>query len=388
MPRRPSLPDPAAAARKAAARAAPQKVAKAPATLPKQYAAALLESSLDELRAYLADLAARQRPIRADFLLWRAAQAVGASNDPTRAAVLATIRLGLKQPPKLPRRNPWHQPLSPADKRLLRLDEIATVLLKTTRRQLTDRSDLPAARATTLALLEAELTELAPDANWENTVAELPHRVVVPLLAELWQIFPTSEARELLWREVEAVSAAGQPDSPGQVALLDLLTDLAPAHPDGPAVALRATLALLDALLRRQPSRPPVPKPHDPTDYGYYSSPQGRADAAAGTIRRRLQSHHEKLLLVRLRVRSELAAAQPTAAPPDLLSDLLSDLRPHLADAPHLRITTAETLVRLGHVGAARTLLTEGLATLPANGLYWGNDFRARLAHLDGKSGR
>ena len=384
MPRRPSLPDPAAAAKKSAATAAPKKVAKAPPTLPKQYAAALLDSSLDDLRAYLADLAGRQRPIRADFLLWRAAQAAGTTNAPTRAAVLETIRLGLKQPPKLPRRNDWTAPLSPADKRLLRLDEIAKVLLKTTRRQLTDCSDLPAARATALALLEAEFTELAPDAGWEDNIAERPHLLVVPLLRELWPLFPTSEARESLWRELEAVGRAGQPDSPGQVALIGLLTDLAPAHPDGPAAALRATLALLDGLLRRQPSRPPAPKLPDPRDYSYYSSPQGRADSAASSTRLRLGAHHKKLLVVRLRVRSELAAAQPGTP----LPDLLSDLRPLLASDLALCLKTAEMLERLGHVAAARTLLEESLAALPADRQNWAHQFRSHLAGLAGKPGR
>lgn len=361
------------AATKAPANTRP-KLPKAPATLPKQFDAALLDTPAEDLRAYLRDLAARQRATRADFLLWRAAQ-TSASGGPDRAAVLATIRLGLKQLPKLPRRG-WHdEPVTPAGKRLLRLREIAAALLPAARRHLADRSDLPAVRATGLALLEAELTELPPDLNWNSFVAHPPHPDAVEVLRELWAAYPAAEARALLWAELRAVGTAGPGDAPAHLALLNLLDALAPTHPDGSATAYRSALALADDLLRRQPAPPPAP-PARPRHHPYEYSPHDAADGAINSERSRLSGHRDKLRLLRLLLHGRL---HPAAA----AAELLADLHPDFPSKPLLRAEAADTLLTLGRPLDARALLEEGLAALPANALNWQRGFKERLLKVE-----
>ncbi len=331
-----------------------------PQTLPKQFEAALGACSVEELRAYLRDLASRQRPIRADFLLHRATAGSGGGAD--RAAVLSSIRLGLKQPPKTVRRS-WHdEPLTAAGKRVQRLSEIAETLLRTARAHLADHSDLPAVRATGLALLEAELTELPPAANWNSYAADLPHPAALDLLADLWTTFPSSEARELLWQELLTLPAIGPPDAPLLPALLDRLITLAPGHPDGPAAATRAVLAVTDALIGRQPAPPPAPKPRARPSFGYYEyTPQDRADSEIASVRLRLTSHLEKLLLLRFRL---LAALEQWA-------DLLPAVQPFLPEHPTLRTDAAKYLLVLRRPTDARALLQAGLNSLRPDDHSW-----------------
>lgn len=289
--------------------------------------------------------------------------------------MLRTIRLGLKQPPKLPRRGWYDEPVPAPGKRLLRLREIAAALLPTARRHLADRSDLPAVRATGLALLEAELTDLAPDLNWDLFVADLPHPDALTLLRELWAAFPAAEARELLWNELLAVARTGHPDAPAHLALAALLLDLAPTHPDGPAAAARAVRTHLDDLRARQPVPPPAP-PVRPKRHLYEYSPHDAADGEINSERRRLHSHLDKLRLLRLRALGHLSPTAPAA-------ELLADLAPDFAASPWLRAEAAEALLAMGRPHDARTLLEEGLAALPANELGWRRGFKERLLPVE-----
>lgn len=185
------------AAKPAKAPKAPKVPAK-PGTLPKEFEAVLQATEAEELRAYLRDLAKRQRPIRADFLLFRTA-ATGAAD---RTTYVEAIKLALKQPPKAKARTSYYysERLTPGEKRLKRFEEIAKDLLRTARTYLTDRSDLPAARAIALAVLEVELTEIEADLlRQERPTAETD---ALQLLRDLHQALPTGEARERLFEEL------------------------------------------------------------------------------------------------------------------------------------------------------------------------------------------
>ncbi|MBC7449207.1 MAG: hypothetical protein H7330_14235, partial [Hymenobacteraceae bacterium] len=210
-------------------------------------------------------------------------------------------------------------------------------------------------RATGLALLEAELTELPADANWSSHAADLPHAAVLGLLGDLWTTFPAAEARELLWQELLTLPAAGLPDAPALLALLERLLTLAPDHPDGSAAAYRAVLTLTETLIGRQPAPPPAPKPRPRPSFGYYEyTAQDEDDSRIASVRMRLSNHLKKLLLVRFRLLAALGR----------WADLVPAVQPFLPDHPSLRTDAATHLLQIQRPADARLLLQAGLNAL------------------------
>lgn len=343
------------AKRATSAKAATAKPPKAPTTLPKQFEAALAESTVEELRAYLRDLAARQRPIRADFLLYRSASA-GAAD---RASYVEAIRMALKQPPKTKARSYYYDAPNAAEKRVLRFQEIAGTLLRTGQQYVTDRADLPAARAIGLAVLEAELTELDPKAlsNSNSTFRS----DALQLLRDLWAALPTSEARELLFDELLALPTSfGPPGSMAHRAILELLVTLHPGQPD----RLRAILVVADALLARLPAR---------TD-SLLTQTNFFSEAAMAQLAAETQIE----LLVKLKISLLEELQEPEA--------IITTLKAH-AWRPHLRSQGASMLLRLNRPAEARDLLQEGLATLPAQAHNWRSQWQNLLLKAEGQLG-
>ncbi len=325
----------AAAAKPAAKPAKEPKAPKAPAkpgTLPKEFEAALQATEAEELRAYLRDLAKRQRPIRADFLLFRTA-AAGAAD---RSTYIEAIKLALKQPPKAKARTSYYysERLTPGAKRLKRFEEIAKDLLRTARNYLTDRSDLPAARAIALAVLEVELTEIEADlVRLERPTAETD---ALRLLRDLHHALPVGEARERLFAELLplAQGRASHGLTPG---LLATAHHCAAGRPDH----LRALLTTLEPLLRVLPkvSSQPVRKP----GVFFFARMEDLL----------LDTHVEQMAALQATVLAELSR-------PDEALAVLAAYRWR----PDLRTRYAEALVQQQRFADATAVLEEGMTSL------------------------